>query len=373
MTANTKIGLITTTVNVPRVLERHVANVPPNCTLDVVVAGDVQTPPETRDFVRDLGGTYLGVSDELTLRWHSEMLIGTRSIQRRNLALLHAITLGCDVIVTIDDDNHPLDSGYLDDFIAGFTADVEYLTSTNTGWYNPGNLLYPRVTHRGFPLGRRHDDVTVTHNEAVDYVGDVGVVAGLCIGNPDVDALERIVNNPRVTDIQRVTPGMTHGVVLASETWAPFNTQNTAYSWDVAPLMQCLVGVGRYDDIWMSYVARRVMDDFGYSVRYALPIAVQERNVHNLVTDLLAELHGYQYTESFAEALRCTVTPDKGETIVDFLERVYDGVRDELPDRTNRANSAWISDVRSAVAEGTRVRDQRIIGALKTSVNEVTL
>lgn len=357
----TKVALITTTINVPKVLRQHVqqADARDDYDLTVVVAGDVQTPPETRELVESLGGVYLGLNDEATTRWKSEILIGTRSIQRRNLALLHALTLGPDVVVTIDDDNTPVDGNYVHDMIEGLYVTPLELTHVESGWFNPGELLHPQVTHRGFPITQRH----VKSREIVEDVRHpvrVGVVSGLCLGDPDIDAIERIVNRPVVNDVAHVEPNIGHGIVLGKKTWAPFNTQNTAYAWEVAPLMQCLVGVGRYDDIWMSYVARRVMDDFDYHVRYGLPLVVQSRNEHNLLNDLQLEYHGYVATDDLVDLLRkMPVERDLFTGVIDYLEAVYRHLTPFLDHYTNRANERWIVDVREAVAEGEKSRAER--------------
>lgn len=358
----THVALITTTINVPTVLKQHVthANAMDNYELTVIVAGDVQTPPAARELVEELGGVYLGLNDDITTRWKSEILIGTRSIQRRNIALLHALTLGPDVVVTIDDDNRPIDAGYVSDMISGLNSSIREVTHVDTGWWNPGTLLHPRVTHRGFPITQRH----INSREVVEHARGpmrVGVVSGLCLGDPDVDAIERIVNRPTVTDVAYVEPSIEHGVVLGAKTWAPFNTQNTAYAWEVAPLMQCLCGVGRYDDIWMSYVARRVMDDFDYHVRYGLPLVVQERNDHNLIKDLQAEYHGYVATDEFTQLLRTMpVERDLFTGVIDYLDAVYGHLTPFLDHYTNKVNDRWIIDVREAVAEGEKRRAERI-------------
>lgn len=357
----THIALITTTVNVPTVLVSHLQHVPPGSTLDVVVAGDVQTPDAARVLVEDLGGTYLDVHDERVDRWTSAKFVGTRSIQRRNLALLHALTLGPDIIITIDDDNVPVTpTVYLSSFIEGFTNPVTELFASSVGWYNPGDLLEPPVTHRGYPLGMRHVPWRLTIGDRREYQDDfkVGVVAGLWLGDPDVDAIERIVNDPYVHDVGAALRDRPTGVVLAPRTWAPFNTQNTAFAWDVAPLMQCLVGVGRYDDIWMSYVARRILDDLGWSVRYGYPLAHQSRNAHDLIKDMRAEYHGYLNTEHIVSALRelgvrSDVTP------LEALALVYRGIKHVFTSATRNANDAWVFDASEAVKIGESVRSQR--------------
>ena len=364
----THVALITTTINVPHVLAQHVNNVPSDVELTVVVAGDVQTPVEARRFVELLGGTYLGVDDDLVTRWSTNDQVGVRSIQRRNVALLHALTLGPDVVVTIDDDNSPTcPETYVRDFVGALTAPARYVTDSLTGWYNPACALSYRlahdarapVYHRGFPLDQRdvmHD--CETRPVAFDEPTPVGVAAGLWLGDPDVDALDRLVLRPRAVDF---SPGVgCAGSALNVGTWAPFNTQNTAYRWEVAPLMQCLVGVGRYDDIWASYVARRVMDDLGWYVAYGEPLVVQDRNDHDLVRDLQDELLGYRRTPELIRRLRALeVTFDDENSVISGLESVYRQVADLLPSRTVDANGAWLEDVTVATGLGRRQREER--------------
>lgn len=366
----THFAVITTTIHVPTVLSSY--EWAADDRVDFVVAGDLQTPEDAcRALVEDeLDGTYLGVTGDEVTRWRTHLAVGTRSIQRRNLALLHALTLGPDVVVTVDDDNLPTDpKTYLASFAAGLTRDATSVTSTSDDWYDPGHVLNPPVTHRGFPLSRRN--VARHHYTGRPHVTmggpnwppRVGVVAGLWLGDPDVDAIERIVNAPTVHGLQpsKGLASTDYGVVLDHGTWAPFNTQNTAFAWELAPLMQCLVGVGRYDDIWMSYVARRVMDDLGWNVRYGLPFVIQARNPHDLLADLRAEYHGYLATDELITNLRRVNLT--GATPLTRLADAYDALATFVNPRTRAANDAWLVDVEVAVAEGQCVRDRRSEGA----------
>lgn len=338
-----RVVVITTTINLPHVLNDYVE--PEDIELTIVVAGDVQTPPATREQVELLDGVYIDTTSELATRWRTHQAVGLRSIQRRNLALLHAITLGPDVIITVDDDNYPLHPHtFIEDFVLSFQPSATYVTSTETGWFDPGRLCSPPTVQRGFPLDQRH----LTHKTTRKWerVRDVAVVQGLVIGDPDVDAIERLVNAPDVLNVSGNT-------ILARGTWAPFNTQNTAFTYEVSPLFQVLVGVGRYDDIWASYVARRVLDDLGLRVRYGYPLVEQTRNAHNLIADLRAELFGYEWTPALVQRLRSFKTSG---TVVERLTACYDRLADLLPEMTVAANDAWLFDVTEALAEGDKIR-----------------
>src|ERR1041385_6699305 len=93
-----KTVLLTTTINVPRVLERY-RELDPNATF--IVAGDRKTPhAETRKFVSKLGNAlYLSDEDQTKLGYESSEIIGWNKIMRRNIALLEAIRQQPDIII----------------------------------------------------------------------------------------------------------------------------------------------------------------------------------------------------------------------------------------------------------------------------------
>lgn len=346
-----RVALITTTINVPEMLTLYAndwsINDELDGALDIIVAGDVQTPPETKDLVEGLGGTYIPVDSMLAKRWRTDKHVGHRSIQRRNIALLHAIASGAELIITVDDDNTPSGS-YFSRMLEEFNRDTTRVFSAKSGWFNPGTLLYPRTVARGYPIAERHvqemSGVYSWMNEPI------GVVNGLTTGDPDIDAIERIVNWPKA---HRIT--LNENIAMAFGTWAPFNTQNTAFVRELAPLMQCLVGVGRYDDIFMSYIARVIMDATGWRVSYGEPTTYSKRNEHDILVDLERELYGYKTQASLIEALRA-IEADKriaGEDgIVEMLCGVYELIASILPSETDAANVAWIQDVETAMKEG---------------------
>jgi hypothetical protein len=62
--------------------------------------------------------------------------------------------------------------------------------------------------------------------------------------------------------------------------------------------------VGRYDDIWPSYIATRIINHFGDVVAYGQPVLRQKRNEHNLWKDLDNERVGMLLTDEFCATLR---------------------------------------------------------------------
>lgn len=347
------VALITTTINVPHMLTHYVNDwlntdeVWGTGDVDIVVAGDVQTPSEAEDFVTNIGGTYIGVDSMLAKRWRTDKHVGHRSIQRRNIALLHAISSGADLIITVDDDNTP-STKYFRSLLDQLDYREQRMFSATSGWFNPCSLLYPRTIARGFPLAERHP-----HEMAGVYTwqnAKVGVVNGLTTGDPDIDAIERLVNWPKAQHLVSET-----NIVLAKGTWAPFNTQNTAFVRELAPLMQCLVGVGRYDDIFMSFIARVIMDALGWHVSYGEPSTFSERNDHDIVVDLEKEMYGYKKQAALIEALRNFAEQwmqTAEGNVTHLLGTLYEHLSPLLREQTNAANEAWVRDVETAMKEG---------------------
>ena len=348
-----RVALITTTINMPEMLTHYVNDwrttdeLAEDATLDVIVAGDTQTPSGVDDFVKDLGGTYISVDSKLAKRWRTDKHVGHRSIQRRNIALLHAIASGAELIITIDDDNTPT-TKYFQKLLEEFDDRDRRVFTAKSGWYDPCSMLYPRTVARGFPLAQRHPgEMSGVYSWLPDRVG---VVNGLTTGDPDIDAIERLVNWPKAYRL-----ASDENIALAYGTWAPFNTQNTAYVRELAPLMQCLVGVGRYDDIFMSYIARLIMDALGWRVSYGEPSTHSVRNDHDIVVDLEKELFGYKTQAALIETLR-TIEADNriaGEDgAIEMLCGVYELIAALFPTETDAANVAWIKDVETAMKEG---------------------
>lgn len=192
-----KTALVTTTINIPTVLALYRKLGP---DVEIFVTGDMKTPvPEAYQFMAELG--CIAKVPQEQEGWACSELIGWNTIRRRNIAVLEALKWGADVIVTIDDDNIPL-GYYFHEIRSAFQLEVEtpfgsawsdglhngLSITTANGWFDPGRLMVPPTKHRGFPHEKLDPGFVVE-----PAVGRrVGVVAGLCLGDPDIDAVTRI-------------------------------------------------------------------------------------------------------------------------------------------------------------------------------------
>lgn len=342
MKKNPRIILITTTIRVPAVLSRY-----RHMRKDVlmIVVGDQKTPhKEVHSFVKKLGNAqYLSVEDQEKLHYRVSPIIGWNSIQRRNIGVLEALKNRADIIISIDDDNIPVEESYFDDMETVLTKPFSGLSiSSPEQWVNIGNYMTPRIYHRGFPYDKRHMDLRYVISGAQNLA--VGFAAGLWYGDPDIDAMERITNRPIVTSFADF---LQKGLVVSKPNFAPFNSQNTAFIRELTPLFLMLIGVGRHDDIWASYIAQRVMQTTPYHLHYGKPFVWQERNAQSLWKNLKDEVYGMENTPQFASDLRTASIPEQGNVIekATYLYQ-YLSKKSYIPSVVSQLGSAWLEDIK---------------------------
>jgi hypothetical protein len=307
-----KTSIVTTTIYVPLTLRKFADNARQFGHTDVefVIAGDRKTPPETRAFCEELAQQssypvhYLGIDDQKQyLERFPDLWSHLRfdSIQRRNVSLFYAYESGADLIITVDDDNFVLNQ----DFIglhakAGTRCHLPVIESTS-GWFNVCSFLEEengqQFYHRGYPMSQRWNEREAFWVES-QASRRVAVNAGFWLDDPDIDALTRLHRQPVVRRVTR-TP-----FALEPGTWSPFNSQNTAIARDVAPAYFMSPYVGRYDDIWPSYVVNRIAEHLGDVIAFGDPVVRQKRNIHDLWKDLENERNGMLMTDEFCAALR---------------------------------------------------------------------
>ena len=317
----------------------------------VVVSGDEKTPHdevrEVLDFISDAAGvetSYVVETDTRTSR-----AVPMRSIQRRNVAVLEAMRIGADIITTVDTDNYPLNDhprslgfDHIDRIERTLTEPwTDLVIGSNTGWCNVGEWCDPPVIHRGWPIGVHSDHVNHGHDGNLR----VGVHASLWRGDPDISALERLLHDPGIMNVPD------YAIALEPGVWCPFNSQATSYRRELLSLLNVWPGVGRMDDIWPSYVARRVMDHLDYLVAYGAPNVRQERHDHDVVTDLENEIIGYRHTGTLLEEIVSTGLGGIYDAL-DALEEVLETLRasrrltDVIPPVTRDFWTAWVADLR---------------------------
>ena len=218
------------------------------------------------------------------------------SDNRRNIGFLMALERGAEVMITIDDDNFVLDDSdfVAEHSVAGTRVSLPEVSSSD-GWINLCGMLESNVATdifpRGFPYFARRAKRELTRSDAS---AEVAINVGLWLSDPDVDAMTRLTLAPHVSSFRG------DNILLATGTWTPINTQNTAIVRDaIAAYYYVRMGfslgglkIDRYGDILSGYLLQKAVKTRGGGIRVGTPIADHRRTPHNLFKDLYHELAG---------------------------------------------------------------------------------
>lgn len=318
-------GIVTTTISpiftFLEAYERNLKQFGAEKNVIIYIAGDRKSSPESIDISKDFCKKGIQVK-YLDIYWQHDFLkrfsgldeiIPENSDNRRNVGFLLALQDGADIIVSVDDDNYPIQNI---DFI-GEHANVGKVikareTFSENRWFNLCSLLTPSrnddyLFPRGFPYKRRIPNSSQINDKT--STGTIGINVGLWISDPDVDAIARLYSHPKITSWSN------ESVILGKKDFTPINTQNTALSREaMAAYYYIRMGepirgliIDRYGDIFSGYFLQLCAKAKGDCIRIGTPIADHVRNEHNLFKDLYHELAGMMIIED----------------LVDFIEHVH--------------------------------------------------
>ena len=344
-----KTTIVTTTVNIPVMLLKYAENARyyGHQEVDFIVIGDRKSAPQTAEFCKTIEQYYRCAYFDIEAQeeWLAELPKLWRhlrfdSMQRRNIGMLVAWRNGADIIISIDDDNFVT----AQDFVGkhgGVGAIGEYQSFGSTsGWLNVCSFLQAdddvRFYPRGYPQKHRwkEGEHFVTEQRMARRVA---VNAGLWLDDPDVDSLTRMNRQPVVRGLR--TPG-NGNVALQPGTWSPFTSHNTAFMRHVIPAYFLSPYVGRYDDIWASFIVNRIAEHIGDIITFGEPLIHQQRNPHDLWRDLDAERNGMILSDDLCHALRSI--PLTGSTYHECFGEIAAHLPLAWPDRANWTDSQRI-------------------------------
>jgi len=328
------IAINITTINMPTMLEKLIQNLTYYEHLEdtlIVVTGDHKTPATCCVYLKELQHktgaeiVWMGVAQQKDFIGDNDLgelhdYIGWNTLGRRNFGTLFALLEGAEVIVQLDDDNVPLEhyDFYHRHDLTQFDI-FPFQRKHFTGkirWANPLALCYRQAKHRhrGFPHG-----AVFSHGDLLEApVAPIWVNEGLWIGELDVDAHFRIEDSCLHWDMP------IRELTLMPGWWAPMNSQNTSFHRALGPAMFLDSRLGRYDDIWCSYICRKVMDLKGVSAKFGHPVCshYQDRSIGSVVDDLRMELDGLKHTPRFIRWLEGWCYQKEDATVREIVERM---------------------------------------------------
>lgn len=320
--------IVLTTINAPTAaVERYSA-------IDgwmLTCVGDQKTPPGWSCE----GAEYLSPDWQATSGFSLASVLPWNHYSRKMIGYLRAIQLGACVIVDIDDDSLPRWSGF-PCFDGSYATTPPSLGFVNGYQFFTDSLIWPR----GLPLDRVRCGPRLGREDLVDASSSVGVWQALADGDPDVDAVFRLVIGQRVI-FDEGAP-----VVFGQGTLCPFNSQNTAFRSECFPLLYLPTRVSfRFTDILRGIVAQPIMWAAGLRLGMASASATQERNPHDLMKDFESEIPMYVNVDAAANVT--TAVSDSNRSIVENLVAAYRALADEgiVPPEELISLDAWVTDL----------------------------
>ena len=254
-----------------------------------VVVGDTKTPANWSC----PGVDFLSVDQQKQMFGEYADLLPYRHYCRKNLGYLYALKRGAELIIDTDDDNIPYDN-----FGHDINRKVGGRVLRGPGWVNVYKHFVDdlQIWPRGLPLDEI-DSVGIISK--LDTASDCPIQQFLADNDPDVDAIFRLVRKGEFF-FRRNDPAL----VLDSQCWVPFNSQNTVFFADVFPLLYlpCFVSF-RMTDIWRSFICQAALWRCGMRVSFHSPTVEQIRNQHDLMKDFSDEVIGYMENRRIGKTL----------------------------------------------------------------------
>lgn len=258
----------------------------------IIIVGDKKTPHDEYYELEKMNENVKYLSPEYQDTNFKEIsdLIGWNTIQRRNIGFLEALKMKGEIIASVDDDNIPMDN-WGKNIMIGKETDVYYYETDELAFDPIGVTNYSHLWHRGFPiqiLNNRLHNYKITKKIIIP-----DVQADFWNGDPDIDAVCRLEHKPMCFFNDTYFP-------LATNTFSPFNSQNTFFSNKALQKYMVIPFIGRMDDIWGGYYLERL----GFKVVYNKATVFQDRNVQDLTKNMKMEYIGYEKTLNLLETLQ---------------------------------------------------------------------
>jgi hypothetical protein len=271
----------------------------------LVVVGDFKTPK----FWNFPNVTFLGVDEQKELNSEFSDLLPYNHYGRKMMGYIFAIQQGADIIIDTDDDNIPYDNWSFPNFEGTFET-----IGDQQGFYNIySDFTSQKIWPRGLPLQLINSSKAFKRSSTPSQIG---IWQGLADGDPDVDAIYRLVSDIPCTFNKR------QPVVLGEGTICPFNSQNTAFRKELFPLLYLPAFVTfRFTDILRGIVAQPIMWKHNYRLGFTEATVFQERNPHNYMRDFESEVPMYLKGElSFELSARIAST---NNSVTENLHAIY--------------------------------------------------
>ena len=256
---------------------------------DFIVIGDKKTPNNFKISY----GDYFDYNAQKKINLNFSKECPPNSYARKNIGYLLAIRNRSEVIVETDDDNFPKQNFFIK---KNYIHRAQYIK--NNSWVNIYDIFKKnkniKVWPRGLPLDELFSNtIKLGHKKKNIYY----LQQGVCEGNPDVDAIYRLLNKTINIPFKNFKVGL--GNALST-----FNSQNTIWFKPIFPLLYLPVTCSmRCTDILRSLVALKIMNFNNNKILFFGTTMFQKRNFHNLSNDFKEEIPMYLNNKNIYQTL----------------------------------------------------------------------
>lgn len=329
------IAVVVTSISAPNRVLQALAQGSIEQKISFIVIGDAISPP---DFQLE-GCQFYDLEKQVQSGSKFAVACPERKYSRKNIGYLLAAQQEASIIVETDDDNFPYPAFWQPRQRHQLASQVNQTGWLNVYRYFSEALIWPR----GLPLDAVNDPIPDFETLATQTI-DCPIQQGLADDNPDVDAIYRLL---------LPLPQKFRGdrkLALGSNSWCPFNSQNTSWWKEAYPLMYLPTYCSfRMTDIWRSFIAQAIAWVNGWSILFHEPTVWQERNEHNLMSDFKQEVDGYLRNRELCEVLQSLDLKSGVERIPDNLLICYEKLISDLffdPQELTLLQ-AWLDDLKN--------------------------
>ena len=253
----------------------------------LVIVGDKKTPNLKSDKF-----TYLSLKKQSQLPFHFIKNCPENSYQRKNIGYLYSFLHNANLIFETDDDNIPLKNW---DSCLNFRLEKSKLVTSPNIFNVYSKFSKEKIWPRGYPLTHITKQIPVNFKQSKKP--HVGIWQGLVNHEPDVDAIYRLTINKKIQFKKNM-------VILNSNVYSPFNSQNTFWNEDFFHYMYLPISVTfRMTDILRGYIAQRCIWEHKSHLGFFGPNMKQFRNPHNLLNDFSLEIPCYTQIDLLIDIL----------------------------------------------------------------------
>ena len=330
-----KNSIVLTTINKLNTNIKKLVFLSQKNDLELIVIGDKKTPI---DFNLSYGD-YYNIRDQKKLKFNFSKICPLNSYSRKNIGYLVSIQNGNETIIETDDDNYPKNN-----FLKFLDLKYEVNEIKEAGWIN----VYKKFTKknlniwpRGLPLNKIENGPTFKNKKVRK---NFYLKQGVCEGNPDVDAIYRIIN--KNINIKFKNEYM----FSLGRAFSPINSQNTIWSKILFPLMYLPVTCTmRATDIWRGLIALNIISNDNLSVLFFGTTMKQNRNFHILENDLKDEMPLFENVESAFEILKNLKLKKGTQNYLQNLYKSYEHlIKNNIFDKEEIFYlKSWIKDIRA--------------------------